>query len=223
MKKRINLNFILSALFLLLFILFTASVKIYDVKPVGPENSMIGYSSLNMAVFNKYGENPFLYTVTEIFGYIALLTAAGFGLVGLLQLIRRRSIKKVDSSILLLGAFYVIVMGFYGLFEVFIINYRPVLVDGVLEASYPSSHTMLVICIMATAIMQYNQRIKSPVTKVLADSICVIIIGVTIVGRLLSGVHWFTDIIGSVILSTSLIIFYYSFVKLFNYRKQLSE
>ena len=80
--------------------------------------------------------------------------------LGLGQLLKGKSLLKVERSILALGVFYAVVMAAYLVFEVWVVNYRPVLIEGALEASYPSSTTLLVLCVMPTAMMQLRQRIQ---------------------------------------------------------------
>jgi undecaprenyl-diphosphatase len=133
---------------------------------------------------------------------------AGFGLLGLAQWIRRKQIRKVDSSILVLGGFYLAVMGAYLFFEVFAVNYRPVLIDGILEASYPSSTTMLMLCVMPTAIMELRGRMKNSVLKRWVTFLMAAFTVFMVIGRLISGVHWLTDIVGGMLLSTGLVMMY---------------
>ena len=132
----------------------------------------------------------------------------GFALLGLIQWIKRKHLFKVDYNILILGGFYIIVMAIYVLFEMLIVNYRPVLIGGILEASYPSSTTMLVMCVMPTAIIQFNARIKNNVLKRFTASVIIAFIVFMVIGRLISGVHWFTDIIGGALLSAGLVLLY---------------
>ena len=114
----------------------------------------------------------------------------------------------MDYNILILGGFYIVVMAVYVLFEVFVVNYRPVLIGGILEASYPSSTTMLVMCVMPTAIMQFSARIKNNILKRFVASAITVFVVFMVIGRLLSGVHWFTDIIGGALLSAGLVMMY---------------
>jgi undecaprenyl-diphosphatase len=152
-----------------------------------------------------------LYTITDWLGLVPFAFVIGFALLGLIQWVTRKSILKVDYSILTLGGFYVIVMAVYVLFEVYIVNYRPVLIDGLLEASYPSSTTMLVMCVMPTTIMQLNSRITNTVAKHCVSSAITAFIAFMVIGRLFSGVHWFTDIIGGTFLSAGLVMMYHCF------------
>ena len=137
----------------------------------------------------------------------------GFAILGLVQLIKRKNLFKVDYDILILGGFYIIVFTTYILFEVFAINYRPVLINGYLEASYPSSTTLLVMCVMPTAIIQMNKRIHNEKVRKVVKYAILVFTSLMVIGRLISGVHWFTDIIGGVLLSTSLVMFYNSINK----------
>ena len=120
-------------------------LKTVDVKPVGPNQSKIGLASINQFLFNHLGANSIWYSITNLLGVIAIFFAVGFAISGLCQFIKGKSISKVDFHLLLLGALYILVIVFYIFFEFVIINYRPVLIDSELEASYPSSHTMITI------------------------------------------------------------------------------
>ena len=136
----------------------------------------------------------------------------GFAVLGLCQWIKRKNILKVDYSILILGGFYIIVMAAYILFEYVVINYRPILINGYLEASYPSSTTLLVLCVMPTAIMQFNERIKNNFLRKSISLAIIFFIIFMVALRLLSGVHWLSDIIGGALISMSLVTLYRSLI-----------
>lgn len=208
MKTKNTRNFITSVGLLTSFVLFTLMVKFIDVKPIGPEASFVGFATLNGWISNLIGINMTLYNITDWASILAVLITFGFAMLGLFQLIKRRSLFKLDSSILVLGGFYIIVFTAYLFFEFFVINYRPVLINGFLEASYPSSTTMLVMCIMPTAMMQFSRLIKNHTTRKIINAFCGIFTGLMVIGRLLSGVYWFTDIIGGALLSAGLVMFY---------------
>ena len=211
MKKR-NLHLLTAGLLLLgAFALWTAAVCLVDVHPIGPNGSSVGFAALNGVVHRTLGVHWPLYTLTDWLGLVPMGFVFGFAILGLVQLIRRRSLGRVDRDILVLGGFYLVVLAAYLLFEKFAVNYRPVLIDGFLEASYPSSHTMLVICIMGTAIMQFRRLLpEKKGLHIFLDGAAVLLIVVTVVGRLLSGVHWFTDILAGVLLSSALVMLYFS-------------
>lgn len=133
----------------------------------------------------------------------------GFAVAGFVQLIRRKSLLKVDFEILALGALYIVVIGFYLFFEFVIVNYRPIILYEKPEASYPSSHVMIVLCISLSAITALRRKIKSRTLIIAAEVSFAALAGFTVVGRLYSGVHWLTDIIGGIILSAALESFYY--------------
>lgn len=207
-------NFIGSTVFLLLFILWTLAVSVIDVKTIGPLESAVGFATINKLVHNLTGVNLILYNITDWLGLVPLAVCFGFGVLGVMQLIKRKNIFKVDFDILVLGVFYIIVIAVYLLFEVVVINYRPVLINGVLEASYPSSTTMLTFCVMLTAIMQFNKRIKNITVKNAVVWISVIFTVFMVIGRIFSGVHWITDIIGGALFSAGIVMMYFSVIKI---------
>ena len=192
------------------FVLWTVLVRFVDVRAIGPEVSSVGFATLNGFVHELTGVNWLLYTVTDWSGLVPIAVALGFAILGLVQLIKRKSLWKVDYSILALGVFYIVVMAAYVFFEIVVINYRPTLIDGYLEASYPSSTTMLVMCVMPTAAMQLNARMKNTVLRRCAIITIIAFTAFMVIGRLISGVHWITDIIGGTLLSAGLVTTYFS-------------
>ncbi|MBR5572414.1 MAG: phosphatase PAP2 family protein [Oscillospiraceae bacterium] len=193
------------------FILFTVLLTCVDVQPIGPQESAVGLAGLNAWVFARVGVHWFWYHLTDWLGFVPIAWAFGFAAVGVYQWIRRRGIRKVDGSILVLGGFYLLVIGCYLFFEQVVINFRPVLTGSVLEASYPSSHTVMTLCLMSTAAMEF--RTLCPERKGLCrcvDMLAVLVSLITVVGRLVSGVHWFTDIIGGILLSAALVVMYWA-------------
>ena len=210
MKKKNRKGLIVGIGLLVAFVLWTVAVKFIDVQPIGPEGSVVGFAIVNRFVHELTGANMSLYNITDWLGLVPLGFVMCFGTLGLIQWIKRKHILKVDYSILVLGGFYIVVMAVYVLFEILALNYRPVLINGILEASYPSSTTMLVMCVMPTAIMQFNERIRNSVLRRSVTVIITAFIVFMVVGRLVSGVHWFTDIVGGALLSAGLVVLYYS-------------
>jgi len=214
MKKENQRNFCIAICMLLAFLLWTIAIQFVDVQAIGPQESTVGLATINQFVHNLTGVHMPLYTITDWLGLVPLMFVMGFGTLGLVQWIKRKNLLKVDYSILVLGEFYIVLMAAYILFEVFVINYRPVLINGSLEASYPSSTTMLVMCVMPTVIMQLNTRIKSDVLKRCVSSAITIFVVFMVIGRLVSGVHWFSDIVGGALLSAGLVLMYRAIINL---------
>ena len=213
MEKKNKKRLVLGVSLVVAFVLWTILVCFVDVRAIGPEGSSVGFAALNGFVHELTGVNWFLYTITDWLGIVPIAVALVFAILGLVQLIKRKSLWKVDHSILALGVFYIVVMAAYIFFEVVVINYRPTLIDGYLEASYPSSTTMLVMCVMPTAAMQLNVRIKNTVLRRCAVITIVAFTAFMVIGRLVSGVHWITDIIGGALLSAGLVTMYNVFGK----------
>ena len=169
---------------------------------------MVGFATVNGWFHSLTGVHMTRYTITAWLGLVPVAFGFGVAILGLVQWIRRRSICLVDRSILVLGIFYIVTLAAYLLFEEWVINYRPVLIEGFLEASYPSSTTLLVLCVMPTARLQPCCRVQNPILRRI---VCVAITGFIVfmvVGRLLSGVHWLTDILGGILLASGLVMLY---------------
>lgn len=214
MKQRKNTDLYVGIGFLIAFLTWTLLVRMFDRQGIGPEGSAVGFATWNSRFHALTGVHFSLYLLTDWLSLLPLGLIFGFAVWGLLQWIRRKSFGKVDFDLLVLGGFYAVVMAVYAFFEVVVINYRPVLIEGVLEASYPSSTTMLVLCVMLTAWMILQKRILN---KTWNRLVCILILAFTafmVMGRLVSGVHWITDIIGGILLSAGLVTLYRFFSRL---------
>lgn len=211
MKKN---SVVWSCVFLFLFLLLIFLVRTVDVAAVGPADTSVGLSTINAAVHTAVGMHSALYKLTQVTGYLAILLAACFAVFGGFQLIQRRSFRKVDGCLLRLAALYVAVAVVYILFEKVIINYRPVIMEGDFqpEASFPSSHTMLACTIYLSASMILDRYVKNPRLSVLLRALCVALAVITVLGRFASGVHWFTDILGGVLISGALLCCFSAFL-----------
>ena len=201
MKKSFNKSFVL----LFAFVVWTIAIRIVDVQPIGPNGSSVGFAALNGRFHDLTGVHMTLYTITDWLGLVPIVICIGFGLLGLTQWIKRKSLRKVDADILILGAFFLLVIAGYLVFEMVAINYRTVLIEGILEASYPSSTTLLVLSVMPATVMQIGRRVKAPATAKVLQIICGAFALFMVLGRLISGVHWLTDIVGGVLLSAGLV------------------
>ena len=208
-KKR---NFLVSTIFILLAVVFTIFVKVVDVKPIGANETSIGVASVNQVVFKTIGVNMIWYHITDWLGLVPIFMAMIYAFIGFGQLIKRKNIFKVDKEILILGLFYIVVIFLYVFFEKVIVNYRPILMNGFLEASYPSSHTLMTICLCGSSIIVNKTLFNNKMAK-FANILSAVIITITVIGRLLSGVHWVTDIIGGILIGVALLITLYSIIE----------
>ncbi|MBR5446310.1 MAG: phosphatase PAP2 family protein [Clostridia bacterium] len=213
MKTENQKNVCLAICLLAAFLLWTLAIQWIDVQVIGPCGSSVGFASLNGYIHTLTGVHMSLYTITDWLGLVPIAVAAGFGILGLIQWIRRKHILLVDHSLLVLGGFYLVVMAVYVLFERVVVNYRPVYINGYLEASYPSSTTMLVLCVMPTAVMQFQTRIRNKLLRRWIASVITAFAVFMVTGRFVSGVHWFTDIIGGALLSAGLVLLYRTVVR----------
>lgn len=197
---------------LALFAALIVLLYTFDRQAIGPMSSIVGCAGINSWFFVHLGESALWYEITEMLGLVAFAAVGGIAVLALVQWIRRKSLLKLDADLWYTAAFLLVMAMLYVLFEVVVINYRPVLEEGELAASFPSSHTLLVTCTMWAAANQCARRIGKSSIRIAAVTVCVLIIVVTAVGRLCSGVHWFTDIVGSLLLSGGLGLLYSALV-----------
>ena len=219
MKTKVKRTLLLSMLFLLAFVIWSVLIQTVDVRPVGVNSTDIGFAFVNTRFHSLTGVDFMLYNITDWLGLVPLAVCIAFGILGFIQLIKRKSLFKVDADIIILGVYYVTVILCYLVFEMIPINYRPVLINGFAEASYPSSTTLLVLSVMPTLVFQIKHRMKNIKLQRIVTVITLFFCIFMVVGRLISGVHWLTDIMGSVLLSAGLFYAYKSacLLRRFNY------
>ena len=219
-KADIQLSAIKSAILFVIFLIYTDLVCLIDVEPIGPMRTKVGFAAINRFFINTIGVHAIFYTITDFLAAMSILVMLFFAGMGMYQLIERKSFKKIDIQLYAMAIFYVAMIAFYCVFEVVVINYRPILVNDVLEASYPSSHTMLVVCVISTALIEAKRLIKNKAVRNIIIIFGIFIILLAVVGRLFAGVHWFTDILGSLFLSGFLIYFYHTVSLILTYFKE---
>ena len=209
---------------ILVFAVWTVLIQKVDVQPAGdyePQKD-VGFAGINTWFHGLTGFSETLYKVTDWLGLVPIAICICFGIFGLVQMIRRKSLLKVDTDIILLGIFYIVVIAAYLLFEKITINYRPVLVDGLAkpESSYPSSTTLLVLSVMPTLIFQANRRIRDANVRKAVIIPAVLFTAFMLIGRTVAGVHWLTDILGAIFLSAGLYLIYRGAVLLADRKKE---
>ena len=211
MNKRRNIFNTMIGLFII-SVIYIIMVKTIDVQPIGPNGTSVGFAGINNFIHKQLGLNMGWYKLSKYLGIITFFIIFYYAYLGLKQLIARKKLFKVDRRLLILGCFYILVGLVYILFEKVIINYRPVILKGELEASFPSSHTMLGLCVCMSSlfISKYYVKDKKYLKYFNIGTIAVMIL--LVISRTLSGVHWFTDIIGGIIISIFLISIFYLFI-----------
>ncbi len=204
----------IGSIFIVAFVIWTLLIQNVDVQSLGANGTNIGFATINCWFHKLTGVHMGIYHITDWLGLVPIFICMLFGCIGFSQLMKRRSLLKVDCDIILLGVYYIIVIFGYLIFEMVPINYRPILIEGFLEASYPSSTTLLVLCVMPTLTEQMNRRSENAAVKRIIKVFVVCFSIFMVLARLLSGVHWFTDIVGSVMLSVGLFCIYKAVVLL---------
>lgn len=208
MDKKTKRNFIVSGGLFLVFLIFTLVVVFVDARPVGANGSTVGLATLNQWFFNLLGVIEPLDVLTDVFMCVAIALVAGLAIVGVVQWVKRKTIKKVDKELILFALCCCLMGCCYLFFEAVVINTRPTAIAGTLEASYPSSHTLVIGVIFGcTVVLNQKKNIESKY-KNLINVVISVFAGVAIVCRCLSGMHWLTDIIAGVLLASSIVMFY---------------
>ena len=199
---------------LVVTILFSVLTFVVDRKPIGYDGTSVGFSSINGLFAGSFGYNPVMDTLSDIAMYLSFLVVAAFAFIGVMQLIKGKSLSKVDKAIIGLGILYVIVAVLYVAFDKIPINYRPILQPGEteLETSFPSTHTLVICSVLGSAIVAVKRLFRNETTvRVLKIAFCaVMIIGVC--ARLFSGVHWLTDILAGILFSLTLVSLYTAWI-----------
>ena len=190
------------------FLIWTLLIQAVDVQTLGVNGTNIGFATINCWFHRLTGVHMVIYTITDWLGLVPIFICMVFAGIGCIQLLKRRSLLKVDYDIIFLGVYYILVIFGYLFFEIIPINYRPILIEGIMEASYPSSTTLLVLCVMPTLVEQVNRRVKEGMVKKIVNVLVILFSVFMVLGRLISGVHWLTDIAGSIMLSVGLFCIY---------------
>lgn len=208
MKRKERRILLAGGILLASFAVWTTLVQMADVQSIGQNGTDVGFATLNSWFHKLTGVHMVIYTMTDWLGLIPLFICMIFATMGIVQLVKGRGLLNVDYDILILGIYYIIVIFVYLIFEMIPINYRPILIEGRMEASYPSSTTLLVLSVMPTLVLQVNRRVENVVVKGMICIPAYIFSVFMVIGRLVSGVHWFTDIVGSVLFSIGIFCVY---------------
>ena len=200
--------FIVGTIFVLAFIVWTILICLVDVQAVGVNGTKVGLAGLNCWFHKLTGVNMSLYYVSDWLGLVPVGICIFFGGMGLVQLIKRKSLFKVDADLIILGVYYLLVIVGYLVFEMIPINYRPILIEGKMEVSYPSSTTLLVLSVMPTVAFEVKRRTNRKRVKQIINSLVGLFSIFMVIARTVSGVHWLTDIIGSIIISLGIYLLF---------------
>ncbi|MBR0431578.1 phosphatase PAP2 family protein [Candidatus Saccharibacteria bacterium] len=198
MEKSYKKYFILAGVFAVISIIFTVLVTLIDVKLVGAGHTAVGFSAINDVIFRWLGTSTFWDKFSDYCLLFSIFIMLCFAAFGLFQWIKRKNLKKVDIDIFLLGGTYMLLFALYFIFDHIVINYRPVLEEGQLINSFPSSHIMCIIGVIATTIFELPRYIKSKTARVILTILLIIFMGVSAFARVASGMHWFTDVLAAI-------------------------
>ena len=203
-NRKLAISLISSACLSVMFVVFTLLVKFVDVAYVGMTGKEVGLSSFNRLVYESVDVSETFDKLGDVCMVLSILVVLFVVALGIYELVKNKSIKKVDKKIWSMGIIYALVVLIYVVFELICLNYRPVLIDGKLEASYPSSHVMLSLTILSCFLIFMLSKLKTKKQKAILGTLIGLFMFVIVLFRVLSGMHWMTDIIASVILALML-------------------
>ena len=202
MKKHLLL--ITSLSLLLIFIVFTILVKTVDVHYIY-NRTYLGFYSLNIHFGDwalNFGKYEFMQKMSSIILYVSIGYSGLLAIAGIVDLIKKKSLKTVDKRFYLLLGGYILVALLYLFFELVKVNYSPDSYANHLKASYPSSHVFIGCSLFLlnsyTAIKLLNPEKKWLTYLVYGATILICLL--LIFTRSLSIKHWLTDIIASILL-----------------------
>lgn len=205
----------LSGIMLIIILVFIVLLKKVNVGTNGDKN--IGLSKINLAIYNSLGTNKIMDIISTIILAMAGALALFFVVIGIIEVVKRKKLEMLDNSIKALALVYVITGWIYLIFDyILVINYRPTAECISSSPSFPSTHTMLILMIFLTGITVLEGLIKNK--KLLYSvEICFGLLGIlAIVTRMLSGKHWFTDIIAGILFAIMLYFFHKFIIELLN-------
>ncbi len=199
---------------LVVTILFSVLTFVVDRKPIGYDGTSVGFSSINGLFAGSFGYNPVMDTLSDIAMYLSFLVVAAFAFFGVMQLIRGKSLSRVDKVIIGLGILYVIVAVLYVAFDKIPINYRPILQPGEteLETSFPSTHTLVICTVLGSGIVAAKRLFKNEMTVRVLKIAFIAIMAIGVCARLFAGVHWLTDIVAGLLFSVTLVSLYTAWI-----------
>ena len=208
MNKQAKFQLILSGVLFALFILLLILVLTVDVRPIAPDGSNVGLSTINEAIADAVGVNDGWKKLTDVLLIVAMIEAVVFAGLGVFQGIKRKSLKEIDYTLIALAITYLTIVFLYIFFELVVINRRPILADGKADPSFPSTHTLVILGILGTGVTEINYLVKNKPIRICAYIISYAVMLLAVVGRLLAGVHWFTDILAGILLSQAIVAAY---------------
>ncbi len=203
LKKVLNKYSLMGLGFLFIFlILLILLMSVDKASNIYKEIGLYNFNKIFLVDYYNESWDGF----SDVILYISILFILGLIIYGIYQLYKRKSLFKVDKDIILTGFGFVFIIIIWFIFDKFIdINYRPIAVNGSAQTSFPSTHVMLAcFSLLATTriILKRNtNELKYNIITYGGVSILVILCSL---GRILSKMHWTTDVLGAIFISLAI-------------------
>ena len=181
----------------------TVSIKLIDVKLYSVTNSYIGLYSINklfVFTYNISNINIFFEIISNflfIFCLIIILLKLSFIFY---EYVKNKKVSKTNINFLI---HFILMILIWIIFDkIIIINYRPILINNKLEGAFPSTHVM--VSTFTLLFFAYNQKNKKIIFYIIITSLIIL----QSISRILLQMHWFTDVLGGLLIGTLLFLTY---------------
>ena len=223
MRKKLKYSIIILGIIGLVNLFFVFLLKVANVKLTGTYNTSIGLGSINLKLRDLIGTSKAFDIISTIILVIAFLIVAAEIALAIYELVKRKDIEKLDNEIWALSVTYAALAFIFAVFNyALIINVRPVVIDGKLESSYPSTHVLVSLTVFLTGITMTSYLVKDKKLKLGIDIALIALSVLVVITRMLSGKHWFTDIIGGILASGFLYWMHITFIIGLQYKKGMN-
>ncbi len=203
MRKQKIIWWTLAGVMLAAFVMWTVLVLTVNVKPTGPDGVTVGLAGLNAGWWQSTGTHAWAEKISDWLGYLTLLMAVGLAVWQIVVAVRGRSLRLARHWWVLDGVI-IAAVACYLLFELVVINGRPLLVEGALKASYPSTHALLFATVLPWVAVIVGREVKNRPLVITVAVLCGVMALAGVILRAICGVHWFSDIIGGILLAGAL-------------------
>lgn len=198
---------ILAATMLVAFSVWTVLIKTVDVRAVGADGVVVGLAGLNDWWWGLCGTKAVAKLLSDLVGYLVLVLLVGLAVWQVVVAIRGRSLRLARHWWVLDGVIVALLVC-YLVFELVVVNGRPLLVDGALKASYPSTHTLLFAVVLPLVAATVWREINNRPLRFTVAAVCGVLLVAGVILRAIAGVHWLSDIIGGLFLAATLVFTY---------------
>ena len=154
--------------------------------------------------------------ITNIILILSLIALGAFAVLGLVQWIKRKSLKKVDKQLRWFPLPLALMAATYVVFDKFLpkfFDFMPTRPNGSGEPSFPSTHVMIVATIFFITTIILPKYIKNKVVRIILELLMVIGLALTCTGRVMANMHTPIDVLGGIAFAFIFAEIYFQIIK----------